>query len=1370
MTKRLRTAFPAVLICVVLISPNLQAEHPLTQQYRSRSVLKGRVDPNYQIRSMMFAFKLQNQPELERLLQDQQDPASVNFHRWLMPAEFGARFGVSTAEYQNVVEWLGQSGFTVRTQLDNRLRIYFDGAAQDVERAFGVKMGWYELQGKAYYSSDMSPQIPASIQNKSHGIYGLDSFPKVHPLYKIGGYNALAPKDLQTAYNLASLLSNGIDGTGQSIAVVEISDFNISDAQTFRKSFGLPPNDPLKFFVGANPGIDSSGGGEEEALLDMEWAAAVAPGAAIQVVIAPNSDIQSAMDYIVNQLPATRVISISFGDGETDLPTSLASQYLQSLDFYFMQAAAQGQTFLVASGDEGAQQTIGTSSLSRGRDINYLCSSGYVVCVGGTTLNLQFDGSGNATQYLGETVWNTLSSGGGGASGGGASRYIAKPSYQAGPGVPADGARDVPDVAAVADPGGPGALIVMNGTIGNQTYGGTSLSTPIWAGLFALINQFGSPGGVGWANPRLYQLGTAQQQSPSAPSVFYDVAKGNNATPSVTGFSAGAGFDLVTGWGSFNGDVMIRNFSLQASPPASVSIDGSLSASGTIPSGNPAQYQCTLNPTQYTLDVPAGALQLAVTANGPSGGDVDLYIRKGQPVGDTGFSNPYVADYNSAGSMAYEAIYISPNSTNPLTPGTYYVAVSNCTSAPAVFTLSANLITPSTSIKIEELSVDNGIVEDNFNNGDVVNYPPLGLGGTIVVNRLRPTLYPSTLTTIRIYSDKWDAQNDPTGQQIRIIAFSDAAGTGIPPANPVLLVNQVVTIPGTNGFMDYTITNPPVIQSGDWYVGFQHPSTYHGVIAALNKSGVWQQAGFVSINGGASFSGPYQQVNAYPPPSLLNANFLICAVVQSDAQASARIDQGVSAFGATSISTSGGSSQSQVGYATVSALSGSAPFGTAVFSYSQNGVVVSEVGVPASPPTTHGRIFIDYRTAATSSGNSSDGGVSTNTGLGLVNRGSSTANIVFTLWDVSGSSVLATGHTTLSKNAHVALFVDQLNSLAPDFNVPASFPTQTGFGTLDILSDQAVSILALRLTANQRGDPLLTSTPVADMTQSLSSSVLYFPQLADGGGYTTMMVLMNTNPSPTGIETGRLSFFQDDGTPQVLRQASGASRSTFSYSIPVGGVFIFQSDGSPSTAHTGSVQVVPDVGTMTPVGAGIFGFTPGAILVTQSGTPSATPTTHARIYVDMSGGHDTGLALANPGGTPVSVRVSAFQLDGITPAGTSSSLIQLAGNGHIAAFADQFITGLPNGFTGLLDISAPSPFVALTLRALVNARNDFLLTTFPIADYTQAVIGPLVFPQVAKGGGYQTQIILLNPSSVPSTVSINYLGNDGSPLQLSGGN
>jgi hypothetical protein len=194
--------------------------------------------------------------------------------------------------------------------------------------------------------------------------------------------------------------------------------------------------------------------------------------------------------------------------------------------------------------------------------------------------------------------------------------------------------------------------------------------------------------------------------------------------------------------------------------------------------------------------------------------------------------------------------------------------------------------------------------------------------------------------------------------------------------------------------------------------------------------------------------------------------------------------------------------------------------------------------------------------------------------------------------------------------------------------------------------------------------------------------------------------------------------------------------------------------------------VIPDPLRTTPAGAGVFELTQGGILVTESGIPSAVPTTHARIYVDTSGGHDTGLAIANPSGWPMTVALSAFQADGVTPAGSSNGSVQLSGSGHTAAFAGQFITGLPAGFTGVLDISAAQPFAALTLRLLNNARGDTLLTTFPIADFNQTPVAPLVFPQIANGGGYQTQFILLNTSGSVSTVTVNFAGDNGTPIAV----
>jgi hypothetical protein len=1374
MKTTLRPRHLLLAILVILVPVCSWAQHPLAKKYREQSTLKGRANPDMQLKSMMFAFQLQNRQELKQLLADQQNPNSVNYHRWLTPQEFGSRFGVSQAQYQRTVEWLQSNGFSVKTQPGNRLRIYFEGAAQDVERSFGVNIGLYQYNGKTYYSNDLSPQIPGEFQNVAFGIMGLDNFPKEHPLYQNGNHPLLAPADAQVGYNLVPLISNGIDGTGQSIAVIETSDFNVSDVQVFRNTFLLKQNDPQKFFVTTNPGIDTSGG-ETEALLDAEWAGAIAPGATIQVVIAANQDLQGAMDYVIDQLFTTRVMGVSFGDGESDLGSSSQAQpYIDFLDSFFMQAASQGQTVVVASGDEGVLQALGNGSNSTGPDINYFCASGYVVCVGGTTLNLQFDGSGNATQYLGETVWNNHLTGSNfAASGGGKSKYVTKPDFQSGPGVPADGQRDVPDVAAVGDPGGPGALLVLNGVIDNYTYGGTSLGTPMWGGVFALVNQYASVGGVGWANPRLYQIGSAQQLG-TGPQVFHDVTIGNNSASTVTGFSAGPGFDLATGWGSFNGDLFVRNFVVQA--PAGVPIDNTPQVTGTIPP-SASTTGCGLNPTQYTVNVPAGALQLVVKLDGPANGDVDLYVRKGQSVGDTGFFNPYIADYTSQGSTAHEAVYIGPNSPNPLTAGTYYIAVSNCMQTAAAFTLSASVITPSTPTKIEELSTDNGILEDYFDPTGSTNYPPSGVNGTIVVSRLRPTRYPSTLTKIRIYSALWDQNNDPTGKPIRIIAFNDPAGTGNPPSAPTVLVSQSVIIPGSNGFMEYAISNPPVIQSGDWYVGFQHPAAYNGVLVSMNEGGVWAGADFYSINNAVSFTGPYQQPNPYPPPNFFTPNFMIRAVVQSQGQTTSTVNLTVPPVGAVTETTSQANAQLQVGYATASTTSGTAPFGTAVYSYSPSGNivtsanVVTEVGVPSSVPTTRGRIFIDYRTGVAAWPNGT-GTISIDTGMALVNRGTATANITFTLHDLTGT-VIATGHySALAQNAlvqggHTALYIDQLNTIAPDFVFPSG--VSTVMGSLDIVSDQWLSILALRQTTNQRQpvpELLLTSTPMADLTQPLSAVPLFFPQFADGRGWTTMMVLLNTSTAP---ETGKLQLFQGDGTRLVVQEVGGSSNSStpFSYSIPAGGVYVFQSNGFPSATNTGSAQVIPDTGTNTPVGAGVFSYTPGGnVLVTQAGIPSSTPTNHARIYVDESGGHDTGLAIANPGASSVNVTLNAFATDGVTPAGTSAVPLPLSGNGHDVKFAGQFINNLPAGFTGVLDISSTQQFVALTLRDLTNARG-YLLTTFPIADFNQTAPNPLIFPQIADSGGYQTQIILLSTSnSSASAVTVNYFGYNGAPIAM----
>jgi len=475
-----------------------------------------------------------------------------------------------------------------------------------------------------------------------------------------------------------------------------------------------------------------------------------------------------------------------------------------------------------------------------------------------------------------------------------------------------------------------------------------------------------------------------------------------------------------------------------------------------------------------------------------------------------------------------------------------------------------------------------------------------------------------------------------------------------------------------------------------------------------------------------------------------------------------KVDLSVPAGGSVAAATPGWAEATQVGYVAAAATSGSAPYGTAVFSYKQNGVTVSETGVPVSPPTTAARLFIDYRSSVPAiPGRISAGYVNINTGIAVANNSSALANVTYTLRDTAGASI-AIGHGTLAAGAHFAKFIDQLREAAPDFVLPANFQAAVQFASLEIFSDQPVSILALRMTINQRGETLFTTTPIADLAKPPAGGAIFFPQFVDGGGYTTILVLLNTS---SGAETGTLQMLDDWGTPLVVSYVGSTAGSMFKYSIPKGGAVRFQTDGAPTTTRTGWVKLTPDAGTSTPVGAGVFGYNPGNFLVTESGVPTAAATTHARIYVDMSLGHGTGLAIGNPGSTSATITFKAYQSDGVTGIGTNRDPFQIPANGHIARFANELVSFLPTDFTGVLDITSSTPLAALTMRSLYNERNEFLLTTFPIADMIQSAPSPMVFPQIADGGGYVTQFILIGAGGA-SGVTLNFYGQDGKPLPV----
>ncbi len=290
---------------------------------------------------------------------------------------------------------------------------------------------------------------------------------------------------------------------------------------------------------------------------------------------------------------------MSFGLCEASLGSS-GNAFLNSL---WQQAAAQGITVVVSSGDSGVAgcDTASAASAKHGRGVNGLCSTPYNVCAGGSEFSdsspslywLSSNVSGtqaSAISYIPETVWNESGPGAGlWASGGGASSIYAKPSWQAGTGVPADGKRDVPDVALSAA-GHDGYLIYQEGAL--YVVGGTSASAPSFAGVMVLVVQHAAAR-QGNANTTFYSL--AGKQRAGGASVFHDVIKGSNSVPGQAGFNATVGYDQGTGLGSIDGSVLVSHWSDAKVVPAFQATPSASSLSVTAGSNNSIKVNVTVS-------------------------------------------------------------------------------------------------------------------------------------------------------------------------------------------------------------------------------------------------------------------------------------------------------------------------------------------------------------------------------------------------------------------------------------------------------------------------------------------------------------------------------------------------------------------------------------------------------------------------------------------------------------------------------------------------------------------------------------------------------------------------------------------------------
>ncbi len=526
--------------------------------------------------TLNLALGLHNQAALAKLLAAQQDPTSPKYHQWLSTAEFNRRFGPTAAQVDAVKKWLADAGFTI-AKVDSRSRtITVTGSVATAEAAFATEI----VTNGSNFGNTSDPSVPAELDGLIADIQGLDNMhavapaglhrtPSIHPALvhspaevvlamadaagpaisepdavstpgaSFGGSTAFGPFDIETFYDEAPLVKAGNSGTGSPdcIALAEDSDYIDAAPALFDSSFGFPAMNLTRVL----PGVTSPGtnGDETEAQLDIDYAHATAPATPIHVYVDASlyTSITSAITDNV-----CGAVSISF------IFCGSTNSFFTGLDGYFSEAAAQGQSVFVSSGDWGAaglQYSSTSNSCVIGTALNpsEMAGSPHVTAVGGTQFSPQYDGSGNDASVIGtapggiETAW--------GSSGGGVSNVFAKPSWQTG--TFNDGQRDIPDVSMIA--WSPGVFIGADSS-GNAIiqccWGGTSLSAPLWAGFTRVIAGNAGNARLGLINPIAYSLANAG----AAAHGLIDVASGNNSYNGVTGYNAGPGYDLVTGWGS----------------------------------------------------------------------------------------------------------------------------------------------------------------------------------------------------------------------------------------------------------------------------------------------------------------------------------------------------------------------------------------------------------------------------------------------------------------------------------------------------------------------------------------------------------------------------------------------------------------------------------------------------------------------------------------------------------------------------------------------------------------------------------------------------------------------------------------------------
>ena len=573
--------------------------HLLTCGAAHRHGIKNGDIPEESLLPFTIGVPCPNQAELDQFVSDLYDPTKEIYHQFVTPQQFYSRFSPKDYHIEKLKKFLEESNFEIVSISENKFLIEAFGKVKHINRVFNCTMGHYthKVHGYSFRSPDQPIMFPSDI---ILAIIGLDN----STTYSHSAKNKrrslsnfpLTPSDIANIYGIPTSLQ----GSSQSIALVEYDNFIDSDISTYASMFSLPTPNFNRILINPTCGICCSGNtctscsctltppttpgtGQGEVTLDIQMAIAVAPKAQILVYIAKNTLTVSAINQIAQDNLA-KTVSTSWGFPEDEIFPNLQG-FATLENNIFKQMASQGQSFFAATGDHGAFGDFSNNPTKL--VIQDPSSQPFVTAVGGTQVNL--DSSGNRVS---ETTWFDAQSTQG--SGGGISVFWPLPSYQNSLGTAANKGsttfRMVPDVSLNADPN-TGYLVILNGN--QDQFGGTSASAPLWAAFTCLINEYRATQGlasIGFLNPTIYPVFQGNQYS----SLMNDINDNSNNGffPAVTGY------DLATGWGTFKAQELL--LALSTSPTSTPTTSNPTK----LPTANPTNPP-TANPTNPPTDKPS---------------------------------------------------------------------------------------------------------------------------------------------------------------------------------------------------------------------------------------------------------------------------------------------------------------------------------------------------------------------------------------------------------------------------------------------------------------------------------------------------------------------------------------------------------------------------------------------------------------------------------------------------------------------------------------------------------------------------------------------------------------------------------------------